>query len=52
MKAVEKVMLTKKAQQEWKTFPPGKRNTYRRLLLKRARELGIVTPAIEEKLYG
>jgi hypothetical protein len=52
MNALEKQMLTQKAQQEWRKFPPRKRYTYRRQLLKRARELGIITPAIEEKLDG
>jgi hypothetical protein len=44
--------LTKRTQQEWRKLPRTERDKRRRILLKRARELGIVTPAIEEKLYG
>jgi hypothetical protein len=50
MNLAEKIMLTQKTQQEWRTFPPRKRYAYRSQLLTRARELGIVTPSIEEKL--
>jgi hypothetical protein len=50
MTILEQVMLTTETRDKWKAMPQGERLLRRRLLLERARELGIVTPSIEEKL--
>ena len=50
IKILEKVMLTKQTQREWKKLSVRNRYRYGRQLLKRAHEMGIIPPLAMEKL--